>query len=276
MTTKGTFTLVLNNGKQEQLLLASDLLKNRLSEIRENKINAKVQNMTVELNEVNGALSALQDSIDSIRVKAGYTPADLFSINDLIIPTELSPERERFLYQKLASSKSSQDWTNSLKRKRELMTNRDKLQKKIERQRTAIDDSVMPSLTDIEQTHLNLLTKRFKPFVATGFEYTPYEAYGNSLSNAFGNEIKFKITNVGEYIHDQVLHLRLEGLTAGSVDDKVRYCNFLGHRIIEYIKFNVNGTDLDQYTGERYNTYYNFELPPNKKNGWLEIGRAHV
>lgn len=264
MSTKGTFTIIVNSGKQDKILQANELLSKRLNDIKNEKIQVKLNELNGYLNRNVNDLSNVQGEIDYIRSNNGYSKTDLLTID----PADPSAKN----YLKLAKT---QNYLNLIQKRTMLINEKAEIMKDIKNQKNANDESVQPSLTDIEKTHLNILTKKFKPFIATGFEYITSDSQGINYMNGFGNELKFTVKNIGDFTHDQFLHIRLEGLEALAADDKVRYCNFLGHRIIDTIRFNVNGVDLDKYTGERYNTYYNFELPSHKKNGYLaNIGQS--
>jgi hypothetical protein len=40
----------------------------------------------------------------------------------------------------------------------------------------------------------------------------------------------------------------------------VKYCDFPGERLVEHVKFEVNGTKLDEYDTNAYVMYRNLEL----------------
>jgi hypothetical protein len=62
-----------------------------------------------------------------------------------------------------------------------------------------------------------------------------------------------------------LLHLQLSELKPESSLDKVRYADFLGHRLIKKIQLVIDNNIIDEYTGEFYNVYYNIFLPDHKK-----------
>lgn len=271
MSTKGTFTLITNSGLQDQILLASDLLHKRLEDIKINKINEKLQSKYNELTVLENTLEKIQLNLNQIRLKSGYSKEDILYIDDLIIPNSKSPEKDRILYNKITSNENlNENFKYLIKQKKELINQIGMLNSNIYKEKNSSlqnNGYSYVSMSDIEKTHINFMYKTFKPFVAIGFEYCPQDPIGASYS--FGQNIRFKMENRGDYIHDQVLHIRLENLRNINPLDRVRYCDMLGHRLMEKVKFSVNLNTLDQYDSERYNNYYNFELPEERKVGWL-------
>ena len=123
------------------------------------------------------------------------------------------------------------------------------------------------TLSELSRTHTIYIGACYKPYAATAFTYLKInEKQG---SQAWSNEIAFTIPQGGTWIHDMVLHVRLTGLRATSPLDKVKYCSFVGHRMIDTVQFIVNDTVLAEYTTEMYNKYYNFNVPLGKRSGWM-------
>jgi hypothetical protein len=123
-----------------------------------------------------------------------------------------------------------------------------------------------PTLVDIERTHILYVNAHFKPFCAIGYEYqkTPV----NFGIQQLGQELVWSIPQFGDFFHDMVVHLQLSGLTA-SPGDQVYYTDFLGHRLVQQVKFEVNGNFLDMYDSNVMNFHYNFFVPSHKKDAWL-------
>jgi len=127
----------------------------------------------------------------------------------------------------------------------------------------------IPTLVDIEKTHLLFVNAHFKPFCAIGYEY---QQVGPQFSIVnLGQEIVFSIPQFGDFFHDMVLNVQLSGFAAQEENDKVYYCDFLGHRLMQNVKFQVNGNYLDQYDCNVMNFHYNFFLPAHKKMGWMSL-----
>ena len=72
---------------------------------------------------------------------------------------------------------------------------------------------VSPSLYDIERSHVMLVNKSYKPFVATAYEYNKVQPMTGSTaaitSNA-GTTITFSIPQFGDFFHDMVVHVILD------------------------------------------------------------------
>jgi len=132
-----------------------------------------------------------------------------------------------------------------------------------------------PTLSDIRTYHVNFLESFFKPFVAIGFEYNKVKcAQGNVR---LGGDLRFSIPQFGDFFNDMVVHIRLSGLKADVFPDKVKYAEFLGHRLFEKTTFEVNNNILDTYDSDSYNFYYQFRLFTNKLAGWRrDVGQENL
>jgi len=126
----------------------------------------------------------------------------------------------------------------------------------------------MPTLVDIEKTHVFFMNAHFKPFVQIGYEYEAIQPQEGTAN--FGQDLNFSIPQFGDFFHDMCLHVTMTGLTAAVAGDKVRYCDFLGHRLLKAVRFEVNRNVLDSYDSEIMNFHYNFFVPVDKKRAWLE------
>jgi hypothetical protein len=135
------------------------------------------------------------------------------------------------------------------------------------------DQQNMPSLLDIERTHILFTNAHFKPFVAMGFEYNKVNAgVGNP---SLGSEIQFNIPQFGDFIHDIAAHVVLRqptltptGGTADSDSPLMRWCHFPGERLFQNVSMEVNGNSLDEYTYHSANMHREFRVAPNKRLGW--------
>jgi hypothetical protein len=73
-----------------------------------------------------------------------------------------------------------------------------------------------------------------------------------------------------------VVYVKLTGLRATHAINKVKYCNFLGHKLFKSVKFITNNVVLDEYTTEDYNFHYQFNVPVHKKNGWKKCAGQEI
>lgn len=126
----------------------------------------------------------------------------------------------------------------------------------------------MPTLVEIERTHIIYVNAHFKPFVSIAYEYNKIGVQEGDVR--FGNEITFSIPQFGDFFHDMVLNIKLTGLGAGVTSSQARYCDFLGHRLLKRTIFEVNGNILDEYSSNVYNFHYNFRVPDQKKRSYKE------
>lgn len=131
----------------------------------------------------------------------------------------------------------------------------------------------VPTLYDIERTHILFTNAHFKPFAAIGYEYnkvTP--SSGNSTS--LGSKVQFSIPQFGDFFCDMCLHVVLSqptmtGLPADpSLQNLFRWCDYPGERLIENVSFDVNGNPLDSYDSVATNFHREFCVQPNKKLAW--------
>jgi len=107
------------------------------------------------------------------------------------------------------------------------------------------------------------MNAHFKPFCAIGYEY---QSIGVGEGKAvFGGLATYSIPQFGDFFADMVLHVQLTGLTVGPSSTQVRYCDFLGHKLLSLVQFEVNGNLLDYYDSDLYNFHYNFFINGSKK-----------
>lgn len=131
----------------------------------------------------------------------------------------------------------------------------------------AMDNNWMPALNAIERTHIVFINGSFKPFVALAREYN--KVLPTKGKAALGNTFSFSLPIIGEFINDCVVYVRLTGLSAVSALDKVRYCEFLGHRLMKSTSFKLMNNVLDSYTSDNYSAYYSYKVLPHKRTGYL-------
>lgn len=129
-----------------------------------------------------------------------------------------------------------------------------------------------PTLYDIERTHILFTNAHFKPFAAIGYEYNKVTAQSGTLQ--LGNTITFSIPQFGDFFNDMIVHatitqptLAASTLSAGN-QNLMRWCAYPGERLLESVKFEVNGNPLDEYTSYATNFYREFGVQPNKEVGW--------
>lgn len=146
----------------------------------------------------------------------------------------------------------------------ELLNKRLREIKRLRCKHPAIRDPT-PTLIDIERTHILFINSHFKPFVAVGYEYNKIGV--DQGVTRFGSEVTFSIPQFGDFFNDMVFHIQLAGLTT-TPGNQVRYCEYLGHRLVQRVRFEVNGNFLDEYDSEVHNFHYAFTVSPSKQTAW--------
>lgn len=78
---------------------------------------------------------------------------------------------------------------------------------------------------------------------------------------------RVKTTYIQEYVD-----LQGRVLTPGTAARNfVRYCERPGSRLVQKVKFEVNGNPLDEYESIVYAFHEKFCVPPNKLDGWKRL-----
>lgn len=138
---------------------------------------------------------------------------------------------------------------------------------KTEAQLADMDFNWQPTLNMVEKSHVVFVNSTFKPYASIAHEYS--KTLPSTTNPAFGSTFHFTLPIYGDFVNDAVLHVKLTGLTANLAQDKVRYVEFPGHRLIKKCSFKMAQSEIDSYTTDKYGVYYNFKVPPNKRNGYL-------
>lgn len=120
-----------------------------------------------------------------------------------------------------------------------------------------------PTLVDIEKTHVLFMNSHFKPFAAIGYEYNKVRASAGTVT--LGSTVQFSLPQFGDFFHDMVLHVRLGAVTASTATQTWRWCAYPGERLLEKVRFTVNGNPLDEYYKEDYTFHRQFELAESKR-----------
>lgn len=128
-------------------------------------------------------------------------------------------------------------------------------------------DLIKPTINEINETHFLFLNNQYKPFVEFGFNYIISNV---NSKPAYGNELEFNVQSNGDFISDMMIFIRLSELNAADDNDRVRYADFIGHKIIKKCQFIISNNVLDEYDRELYNIHYNFHVPEGKKISWLK------
>lgn len=119
-----------------------------------------------------------------------------------------------------------------------------------------------PSLFEIEQTHMIYVHSHFRPFVAVASEYNKMGATG---AIGFGNTLKFSIPQVGDFYNDMAIRFQFSALTLGPTATKARFCDFLGHRLMKRVQYEVNNTIIDEYDSDWMMMNYAHHIRPERR-----------
>jgi len=209
--TGGSFTILVNHGAQDNILLATKKLEERINKIKSDK-----------LNKVNTNLDLLYKKFNKLKIELDNYPSKY----DIIMKK-----------------------INIIKKQIEILNN----------------TNILPTIADINLTHDFYLSRTFKPFVSIGSEYSKSIV---SIKPQLGGTCQFKIPIYGDFFSDMVLYIKLTEFNSINALNKVRYCDYLGHRLIQNTKMVLDGETIDEYTCEDYNFYYQYSLPLDKQNAW--------
>ena len=139
------------------------------------------------------------------------------------------------------------------------------LKSRIEYIKTNIKELVTPTYDVIEQTHTLFVDYYYKPVAPCGFEYQKTVI---SVKPKLNTSFNIYLPEFGDFFSDMALYINLNGLEAVNPTNRVRYCNFLGHRLLSKVRFVSDNIGIDSINSEDYNTYYDYTLPSNKKGLW--------
>lgn len=188
---------------------------------------------------------ALQKSIEAARLKARKSITTEISMLDTKIQS---------LSTRDPLSDDARDLLLTLRTRLAVLTNK-------------YSEMITPSLDSIN-THIAWINSTYKPFVEAVFSYSKVFV---SDKPAFGGESVFTVdTTTSSFVADQCIHLHISKLRAQSPEDKTRWADLLGHRIIRRVGLYVNKTLIDEYNGELYNNYFETHVPVDKKKAWLQ------
>jgi hypothetical protein len=130
----------------------------------------------------------------------------------------------------------------------------------------SMEEDWMPTLRAIEKTHIMFINSSFKPFVAMAHEYTKTPPRQGKAS--LGNKFSFTLPIIGEFVNDMVMYVKITGLSAVGPGSKVRWSEFVGHRLCKNVRFKVQNQIFDEYTSDDQTAHYQFDVPVHKETGY--------
>ncbi len=138
----------------------------------------------------------------------------------------------------------------------------DQLQLQIERLKI---QNINASFEDIRKSHALFINQTYKPIVSVAYGYSQVRTTPLPL---FGSSTRLTVPIYGDFFSDMILYFRIDSFSAKHNNNKVRYCDFPGHRIIREIRFVMDGVVLDRYNTEDINFFYDFNVSESQKPGW--------
>jgi hypothetical protein len=168
--------------------------------------------------------------------------------------------------------------------------------------------ATMPTLKEIEETHILFMNAHFKPFASLAYEYQQVRAMGGNFQ--FGQTIQFSIPQFGDFWSDCALHIKIDtiSLTAGvvpalpanslagagtatyvitqyryvnsagttltpgaAVSDYVYWSDFPGWRLCKKTTFTINNSNMDEYYALDYIFENALKTLPHKKDALYRL-----
>ncbi len=130
----------------------------------------------------------------------------------------------------------------------------------------------LPSLMDIEQTHILYTLAYYKPFAAIAFCYSSTSPEGSVSLNS---DVQFQIPQFGDFFNDMAVKITLKqptvtyhNSTTPNLKPLGRWCDYPGERLLKNVKFSVNGQVLDQYNSSDTVFHRNQFVNPGKMAAW--------
>lgn len=214
----GYAILLANTSDLDNYLLATDQLKRRLVEVKEQKIKERDQ-----------AIEYRQTQIDKI---------DAYVAKQVIDQVD-DPNVEKYI----------------------------ELKSQLQAQITRIQmQNVNPSYDDVRRTHAFFINTTHKPLVSVAYGYS---SVGVTPLPLFGSSVRLKVPIFGDFLADQAINIKVSKLTAVHKDNRIRWFDFIGHRMINSIRLVVDGVTLDQYGREEMEMYFRFHVNDSQKKGWM-------
>lgn len=147
--------------------------------------------------------------------------------------------------------------------------------KNIESQKYPSIEAARPKLLDVLETH-NFFTKTtYKPYVAFAHEYFKKNIGGGSsrtVERGIKQTMRFNLLgNNGDFIHDMVVRIVLEGVGGTDSSIRYRYCDFPGIRLFNKVEFLVDANPIDQYDSIDAIQFFRTRLASEKTQGFADL-----
>lgn len=137
---------------------------------------------------------------------------------------------------------------------------------------------ILPTVDDVEKSHIIFVKSRYYPYVAIASEYTKIGGSSYNIAQT-GPELSFTLPSYGDFTNDMVLHIRFNAIGdkqayADNIEPTAekplyRYCAYPGIRLLENVELRAGGGVLvDSYIPEDVLAYKNFFVSKDHKAGW--------
>jgi len=103
----------------------------------------------------------------------------------------------------------------------------------------------------------------------TNFSVESIEQTFNGTPN-FSKKASATISRNGDLIHKVMLQITLEQVTATSADH-VKWCNWVGEKIIKYVEVEIGGQRIDRHYGEWLHIWSQLTLPIGHDTGYSRM-----
>lgn len=144
----------------------------------------------------------------------------------------------------------------------------------------AIGKNRVPTMKDIEQTHILYIKSNYTPYVSVVSDYVKTSSCSNSTNKLGQSEgvVEFAIPNFGHFTSDIAVHVRFDPLgnkTAYLNNDEpttqtplYKYCAYPGIRLFKKVELLSDNILVDRYEPDDVLAYKNFFVGSNHKPGW--------
>jgi len=124
-----------------------------------------------------------------------------------------------------------------------------------------------PTLRRVERTHEIPVFRSYKPTVpvVSVYEVTA----GGSATPKLGGRITLDVPRgSSDFVSDCAVRIVLGSLKAVSPLDKVRWVELLGHRLCKLTTLKLGANEIDSYTSDDLNAYYQFEMGEDQRSAY--------
>lgn len=121
-------------------------------------------------------------------------------------------------------------------------------------------------ITDVMRKVGIPIIKKIKTSIPVSSEYLKVSPREGSAK--FGSRVSYILPQYGNFLHDIVIHVRLEGLSTTGSSTGVKYADFLGHKIFKRVELELTNKLIDSYDSDAYNMHYQYEVKDEDKDAW--------